>query len=118
MSSIQSLSGIFPIVNADGTLSLLGCQRRAGFLQAVKEINNKTDGFYDNVLPNIHVKMAVRDSHVTFSNTVVQTLDLTNNVFKPHGVHGVIGAAINTVSEAMAGILTGLDLPQIACKFA
>ena len=61
--------------------------------------------------------MAVRDSHVTFSNTVLATLDMTNNVFKPHGVHGVIGAAIDSVTEAIAGILAGVDLPQIACKF-
>lgn len=83
----------------------------------MKEINNKTDGIYDDVLPQIIVKMAVRDSHVTFSNTVLQTLDMTNNVFKPHGVHAVIGAGIDSVSEAMAGILAGVDLPQIACKW-
>ena len=110
------VGGVFPIVSPDGTLNSLGCQRRAGFLQAVKDMNNKTDGINDDILPNVVVKMAVRDSHVTFSNTVVQTLDMTNSRFLPHGVHAVIGAAIDSVSEAMAGILAGVDLPQIACK--
>ena len=114
---IDCPTGVFPIVNADGSLNYAGAQRRAGFLEAIKEINNKTDGIYDDVLPNVYVKMAVRDSHVTFSNTVLATLDMTNNVFKPHGVHGVIGAAIDSVTEAIAGILAGVDLPQIACKF-
>ena len=95
---------------------MVGAQRRAGMQMAVREINNKTDGLYDDILPNVIVKLAIRDSHVTFSNTVLQTLDMTNNAFKPHGIHAAIGGKDAAVAAAMAGILAGVDLTQISCK--
>ena len=62
------------------------------------------------------VKYAIRDSHVTFANTVLQTLDMTHNAFKPHGIHAVVGGKDDVVAAAIAGIMAGVDLPQIACK--
>ena len=83
---------------------------------AVREINNKTDGLYDDILPNVIVKLAIRDSRITFSNTVLQTLDMTNNAFKPPGVHAIVGGKDQVVASAIAGIMAGIDLTQIACK--
>ena len=104
------------MLNADGSFNAVGAHRRAGMQMAVREINNKTDGLYDNILPNVIVQYAVRDSRMTFSNTVLQTLDMTNNAFKPHGIHAGIGGKDSDVTSAMAGILAGVDLTQIACK--
>ena len=104
------------MINSDGSFNAVGAHRRAGMQMAVREINNKTDGLYDDILRNVHVKLAIRDSHVTFSNTVLQTLDLTNNVFSPHGVHAVIGGKDLVVAAAIAGITAGIDVTQIACK--
>ena len=110
------IGGEFPIINADGSFNAVGAHRRAGMQMAVREINNKTDGLYDDILPNVMVKYAIRDSRVTFSNTVLQTLDMTNNAFKPHGVHAVIGGKDEIVAAAIAGIMAGVDLLQVACK--
>ena len=110
------IGGEFPILNADGSFNVVGAHRRAGFQMAVSEINNKADGLYDGILPNVNVKYAIRDSHVTFSNTVLQTMDMTINSFKPHGIHAVVGGKDDVVAAAIAGIMAGVDLPQIACK--
>ena len=82
---------------------------------AVLDMNNKTDGLYDDILPNVVVKYAIRDSHVTFSNTVLQTMDMTNNAFKPHGIHALVGGKDDVEAAAMTGIMAGVDLPLIAC---
>ena len=110
------IDGEFPIVNADGSFNAVGAHRRAGLQMAIKEINNKTDGLYDDILPNVIVKYAIRDSHVTFSNAVLQTLDMTNNAFKPHGIHAVVGGKDDVVAAAIAGIMAGVDLIQMSCK--
>ena len=110
------IGGEFSIVNPDGSFNVDGAHRRAAIQMAVREINNKTDGIYDDILPNVLVKLAVRDGRASFSNTVLQTLDMTNNAFKPHGIHAAIGGNDNFVADAMAGILAGVDLAQIACK--
>ena len=110
------MGGEFPVINADGTFNAVGAHRRAGMQMAIHEINNKTDGLYDDILPNVIVKYAIRDSHVTFSNAVLQTLDMTNNAFKPHGIHAVVGGKDDVVASAIAGIMAGVDLTQMACK--
>ena len=104
------------MINADGSFNVVGAQRRAGIQMAVREINNKTDGLYDDILSDVIVKLAIRDSHVTFSNTVLQTLDMTNNAFKPHGIHAIVGGKDEVVASAIVGIMSGIDLTQIACK--
>ena len=83
---------------------------------ALNDINNKTDGLWDDILPNVVVKYAIRDGHSSFDETVLQTLDMTKYSFKPHGVHAVIGGKDNVEAAAIAGFMAGIDLPQIACK--
>ena len=112
----DSFHAEFPIVKVDGSLDVGGAQRRAGFQMAIQDINNKADGLYDDILPLVVVKHAIRDGHVSFSDTVIQTLDMTNNAFSPHGVHGVIGGKDNFEAAAIAGLMAGVDLPQISCK--
>ena len=81
---------------------------------AVNEINNKNDGIFDDILPDVHVRVGVRDSLHTFQNAVLAAIDLTQSQFLPHGVDAVIGAGVNSVSEALAAILTGTNTPQIS----
>ena len=81
---------------------------------AVNEINNKNDGAFDDILPDVHVRYGVRDSLHTFQNAVLAAIDLTQNQFLPHGVDAVIGAGDNFATEALAAILTGTNTPQIS----
>ena len=81
---------------------------------AINDINNKNDGFADDILPDVHVRYGVRDSLYTFQNSVLAAIDLTQNQFLPNGVKAIIGAGANTVTEAIAAILTGTDTPLIS----
>ena len=81
---------------------------------AVNEINNKKDGIFDDILPDVQVRYGVRDSLHTFQNAVLAAIDLTQNQFLPHGVDAVIGAGDNFATEALAAILTGTNTPQIS----
>ena len=105
-----NVGAIFPTIDATGALNTVAMMRQAGFILAVREINNKTDGIFDDILPNVHVRIAVRDSHQTFANTVLAALDMIKTI----GVQAVIGAGDDFVSEALASILQGVDLPQIS----
>ena len=82
---------------------------------AINEINNKNDGIADDILPNVLVRYGVRDSLHTFQYSVLAAIDLTQNQFQSRGgVKAIIGAGVNTVSEALAAILTGTNTPQIS----
>ena len=81
---------------------------------AINEINNKTDGIFDDILPDVHVRYGVRDSLHTFQNSVLAAIDLTQNQFLPNGVDAVIGAGDNSVTEALAAILEKTNTPQIS----
>jgi len=86
----------------------------SGFLMAINEINNKNDGVFDDILPDVHVRFGVRDSLHTFQNSVLAAIDLTQHEFLPHGVDAVIGAGDNSVTEALAAILEKTNTPQIS----
>lgn len=47
----------------NGHLDIAGVQRLAAFLMAVREINNKTDGIADDLLPNTKIVLAVRGAY-------------------------------------------------------
>ena len=81
---------------------------------AVNEINNKNDGIFDDILPNVQVRFGVRDSLHTFQNSVLAAIDLTQNQFLPNGVDAVIGAGDSWVSEALSQILQHSNTPQIS----
>ena len=81
---------------------------------AINEINNKNDGVFDDILPDVQVQYGVRDSLHTFQNSVLAAIDLTQNQFLPNGVDAVIGAGDSWVSEALSQILQRSNTPQIS----
>ena len=86
----------------------------SGFIMAINEINNKNDGIFDDILPDVHVRYGVRDSLHTFQNSVLAAIDLTQNQFLPNGVDAVIGAGDSFVSEALSEVLQRSNTPQIS----
>ena len=81
---------------------------------AINEINNKNDGIFDDILPDVHVRYGCRDSLHTFQHSVLAAIDLTQNQFMPNGVNAVIGAGDSFVSEALAQVLQRSNVPQIS----
>ena len=134
------VGGIFPLLTTTGTVDPVGVMRQTGkivivmtnlvliqnqlthpsflspsaFIMAINEINNKSDGIFDDILPNVHVRFGVRDSLHTFQNSVLAAIDLTQNQFLPNGVDAVIGAGDSFVSEALSEVLQRSNTPQIS----
>ena len=80
----------------------------------VNEINDKTDGVEDWLLPNTQLKYAYRDSKRDDSAAFFGALALTQDVFGGDGVSAIVGAASSGPS-ASAAIVTARSLtPQIS----
>jgi hypothetical protein len=52
MSAQVAIGGLFAPVSADGVWDVDQAQHLAAFVMAVNDINNKTDGIFDDILPN------------------------------------------------------------------
>ena len=88
-----------------------GRRRLAAFLLAVDHLNNKTDGFWDDVLPTTQVKFVVRDSRRDVGQAVVNSFKLWefNSI-----IH--IGPASSGPSEQSQSVLklSDVGIPQIS----
>lgn len=116
LPSKVKIGGIFPKLKHDGTgeVDSAGVQYIAAFLMAIRDLNNKTDGLYDNILTNTAVEFALRESPGPFIDDIYSAIDLCAKVFNSTGVQGVVGAHNNDVSNAIAQIFNGFKMNQIA----
>uniref|UniRef100_A0A7S2BXW5 Receptor ligand binding region domain-containing protein n=1 Tax=Haptolina brevifila TaxID=156173 RepID=A0A7S2BXW5_9EUKA len=89
---------------------MTGIQRLTAFHLAITEINNKTDGVADELLPNTRIDFAVRDSKRDDASALLAALRLVDN----QKVSAIIGAASSGPSAAMALLLGQLNVPQIS----
>ena len=110
---------IFPAFVADGTSSTDyvdndGIQYLASFLLAVEQINNKTDGRWDDILPNSELKVVVRDSTGPFTTDIEAAIYQTTKAFNKSGIHAAIGASTNIASSAIAQIYNEHKINQVA----
>ena len=103
------IGALFPLSNVkSGAENLNGSQWLAGSLMAIHDLNER---FANR---NIVFKVAVRDTKRTFSNTVFGTFDLVEKVFDKNGSHIVVGAGLNSLTEAIAYVLKDFEVAQIA----
>jgi len=91
-----------------------GIQYLAAFLMAVKDINDKTDGIRDDLLPKTKIKFAVRSSTGAFIDNVRDAIELSTKVFNGTGIKAAVGAADNDASNAIAQIFNGFKINQVA----
>jgi ABC-type branched-subunit amino acid transport system substrate-binding protein len=96
------LGGLFPLSR------LTGQQRLAGFLLAVKEINEA-----NTILPNIPIKIVVKDSF-DVGKTFFATLDMATNSFQKRGIDACVGASSSAESEAAATVFSRFSKTQIS----
>ena len=103
------IGALYPLSNVkSGTENQNGSEWLAGSLMAIQDLNK----YYAD--RNIVFKVAVRDTKRTFSNTVLGTFDLVERVFDKNGSHIIVGAGLNTLSEAIAYVLRDFGIAQIA----
>ena len=142
-TGVLNIGGVFNRLTAAGIIDNVGTIRMAGFLFAVRELNNKTDGIAyvhplsfanvvsyvlnpvfliddfsssrDDILPDVHVNVAIRDSRLTFANTVAVAQEFVQQRFQPTGVHAVMGAYEGPLSMALASYMQARNNPYVRC---
>lgn len=91
-----------------------GIQYLAAFLLAVKHINNKTDGRWDDFLPNSKLEVVIRDTTGPFTNDIECAIYQTTKAFNGSGIHSAVGASTNAASDAIAQIYNEYQINQVA----
>lgn len=108
----------FPIYkrSLDGTVAADGGgrRRRAAFLMAVKHINNKTDTYYDDILPDHTLKIEVYDSKRDEGSAVVNAFKMWDDGSES-GIKALVGPASSGPSMAVQGVyrLPIVNLAQV-----
>ncbi|KAL1502937.1 hypothetical protein AB1Y20_011008 [Prymnesium parvum] len=111
------LGGLFPMFKAERDafqLDLAGVRRFAAFQLALREINNKSDGLADQLLPRTRLLFTWRDSQRSDAASVEGAFELTRSAFGGAGVHAIVGAASSGPSIAAALVAGRAEVPQVS----
>jgi ABC-type branched-subunit amino acid transport system substrate-binding protein len=93
--AIVKIGGLFSaFVDGGSVMDKENAEFLSLFLMAVDEINNKTDGIHDSLLPNTQLKISVVNSVSTTISGANAYMDLKNSFFR-RGVSGLV----NTLSS-------------------
>jgi len=95
-----TLGGLFTLHDHDHDIDDDQVQYLAAFLMAVDEINNKTDGILDDVLPNHHINVIVRsaEGHALGAAEAVDSLVIS----EVYGASDTMHAVVNTLHDSNA----------------
>jgi ABC-type branched-subunit amino acid transport system substrate-binding protein len=105
------IGGLFAPINGDGDFTLAQAEHLAAFVMAVNEINDKTDGMYDDLLPNTNLTFAIRGDQ-TMASSVANYL-LLEESFNGTGPAGIINGLSNADALVISRISTSQGTPQI-----
>lgn len=114
------IGGFFPMfLPGSSTVDKNGIQYLAAFLMALREINNKHDGYYDDLLPRTKIVASIRiskgnDTHPDFIDDVYDAIYVAAKAFNGTGVQANIATASNSASNNVAQIFNGFKLVQVA----
>jgi len=87
---------------------------RNGVLQAIREVNDKTDGVADDLLPNVSLVFRYMDSKCDSALGLALALRLTRDAFDGKGVDAIIGAGCSGVSQSASQVAGGAEVPIIS----
>lgn len=108
------VGALFPIFRSDGAIDNAGVQRLHGALLAISELNDKTDGLYDDVLPDVQIKLAHYDTMRDPARGFRGAMRLAQRPFANSGVHAYLGAASSGVTKEVSLLSSELGIPQIS----
>jgi len=109
-----NLGAVTTLVDQNDLHDVGGSQQLAALRMAVNEFNDKTDGILDDLLPDVQVKLAVRDGRDDFAQSVIHGLEFTNKMFKSvGGIHAVLSFAGDDVTKGLASVLSTADVPLL-----
>ena len=118
MSTLR-IGALFPMLKSSGSLDQSGMLRLGAFLMAIDEINNKTDGIADDLLPKTRLDFVLRDSRRDNLAALIGALELVGTCGVGHsggssGIVAAIGAASSGPSESAAAAFARAKVPQIS----
>ena len=98
------------------TIDSSGIIRFASFLLALNEINNKTDGVADDLLPNTQLKYKLRDSKRNELASMTAAFDFAGSCsnVEDNAVTAVVGAASSDPSIVAQEVLKHSSVVQIS----
>mmetsp|Transcript_31739 Transcript_31739/g.40745 ORF Transcript_31739/g.40745 Transcript_31739/m.40745 type:complete len:1210 (-) Transcript_31739:340-3969(-) len=91
-----------------------GHNRFAGMYLAVKELNNKTDGYHDRFLPDTNITIVFEDSKRDAGEAFFQAFHETMPSEGILGVHAIIGAASSGPTANAQLVCAEAEIPQIS----
>ena len=81
---------------------------------AIDIINNKTDGFFDDLLPNTSIVYEYYDTEKSVETASQLAFDAVSNAFNGEGADIVLGTGSSDTSVTLASILNIYKLPMIS----
>lgn len=111
-----TIGGIFPKFKFpnDSEVNFAGVEALSGFLMAIRDVNSKNDGIYDEILPNTTVEFAARPYSSSIANDITSSMELASSVFNGSGVSGVVLFVGNDDLKFLSSIFTGYGISQIS----
>jgi ABC-type branched-subunit amino acid transport system substrate-binding protein len=85
-----------------------------GFLMAINEINDKTDGIHDDLLPNTKIVFEYVDSKRSSSYALAGAYYLGNEAFDGQGADVVLGASSSGPTASAQLALKNFGIPQMS----
>jgi len=95
---------VFNLQNSSGGVNYLGVQCKEAILMALREVNNKSDGLYDDILPLTELKIAFAPHGYSYASAATATSNLAKS-FSNMGVRATVGPDTNIGIEGSAKIL-------------
>ena len=87
---------------------------RDHFTFAAELIENKTDGFFDELLPNVTLAVTTKDSGCNVNQATTQMWQLAQEWGQP--LHGIVGARCSSASMGVATLTRLSEVPQISAR--
>eukprot|EP00966_Prymnesium_polylepis_P045948 1063453-Prymnesium_polylepis.1 len=124
LGRVEPPSGQVNVVRLGVLLSMFGTQAagyspitwssRLGWYQALREINNKTDGVADHLLPTTQLRFAYRDSKCDTTEALMAAMHLTRDAFDGEGADVIIGASCSGASAQAAHVGAASTVPVVS----
>jgi ABC-type branched-subunit amino acid transport system substrate-binding protein len=105
------LGGLFGGLVSGGNPIVENIEHLAAFMMAVKEINDKHDGVYDDILPDTTIKVAIYDGSAL--KTAASGMIGFTSAFNGEGVFGVVNALPTDQSLYVSELSTKLKIPMV-----
>jgi ABC-type branched-subunit amino acid transport system substrate-binding protein len=106
-----NIGALFAPIDSTGAMSLSQAEHLAAFIMAINEINDKTDGIYDDLLPSTHLSIGVRGSAEL--PAAMDGFSELRESFSGEGVFSVVNALPSAEALLINQVSTAAKVAQI-----